>query len=238
MTEVASLPRRLFAEVLGTTLLLAAIVGSGIMAQRLSPADGGVQLLESVLAIGFALFALIVTLGPVSGAHFNPIVTLADAWFGGTDRRDIAPYLVAQVVGACLGTMLANMMFGLAAVQVSSHVRDANGMLLSEIVATFGLLVVIFGLVRSSRSQWVAAAVACYIVAACWFTESTSFANPAVAVARTLTDTFAGIAPQSVPGFVLAECAGAALAVIAVLVLWPTPSSEGGVAIDVHREAR
>ena len=238
MTEVASLPRRLFAEVLGTALLLAVIVGSGIMAQRLSPTDVGVELLESVLAIGFVLFALIVTLGPVSGAHFNPIITLADAWFGGTDRRDIAPYLVAQVVGACLGTMLANLMFGLAAVQVSSHVRDGSGMLLSEVVATFGLLMVVFGLVRSNRSQWVGAAVASYIVGACWFTQSTSFANPAVAVARTLTDTFAGIAPQSVPAFVLGECAGAVLGVIAVLVLWPTPSSERGVAIDVHREAR
>ena len=238
MTEVASLPRRLFAEVLGTALLLAVIVGSGIMAQRLSPTDVGVELLESVLAIGFVLFALIVTLGPVSGAHFNPIVTLVDAWFGGTDRRDIAPYLAAQVVGACLGTMLANLMFGLSAVQVSSHVRDGSGMLLSEVVATFGLLMVVFGLVRSNRSQWVGAAVACYIVGACWFTQSTSFANPAVAVARTLTDTFAGIAPQSVPAFVLGECAGAVLAVLAVLVLWPTPSSERGVAIDVHREAR
>ena len=233
-----SLARRLFAEMLGTTLLVAAVVGSGIMAQRLSPNDTGLALLENAVATGGVLLVLIATLGPISGGHFNPVVTAVDAWFGGIDRRDIAPYLVAQILGACAGAVLANLMFGLAAVSVSQHDRSGPGILLSEVIATFGLLWVILGLVRAGRSSWVAASVAAYIVGAYWFTASTSFANPAVTVGRTLSNTFAGIAPASVPGFVVAQCVGALLAVLATVVLWPRHSPSGAVAIDVHEESR
>lgn len=234
-----SLPRRLFAEALGTMLLVAAVVGSGIMAQRLSPNDTGLALLENALATGGVLFVLIATLGPISGAHFNPVVTAADAWFGGIDRRDAVPYVVAQVLGACAGAMLANLMFGLSVVNVSQHDRTGSGILLSEVVATFGLLLVILGLVRAARSTWVAAAVAAYIVGAYFFTASTSFANPAVTVGRTLSNTFAGIAPSSASWFVVAQFIGAVLGVAATLVLWPRHvSSSRAVAIDIQEETR
>ncbi len=233
-----SLPRRLFAEALGTALLVAAVVGSGIMAQRLSPGDTGLALLENALATGGVLFVLIATLGPISGAHFNPVVTAVDAWFGGIDRRDVAPYVAVQILGACAGAILANLMFGLSAVSVSQHERSGSGIWLSEVVATFGLLLVILGLVRAGRSSWIAAAVAAYIVGAYWFTASTSFANPAVTIGRTLSDTFAGISPSSVPGFVVAQCVGGAVAVVATVVLWPRHSPEGAVAMDVHAENR
>lgn len=232
------LGRRVLAEGLGTALLVAAVVGSGIMAEALAGGNVAIALLANTVATAGALFALIATLGPVSGAQFNPVVTLADAWFGGTRWRDVAPYVVAQVVGACVGAILANLMFGLSAVSVSTHERSGAGVLLSEVIATLGLLVVIFGLVRSGRSSWVAAAVACYIAGAYWFTASTSFANPAVTVGRSLSDTFAGIAPASVPGFILAQCAGAVLAVAVVSVLWPRPASATAVAIDVQPEER
>jgi glycerol uptake facilitator-like aquaporin len=235
---VVSLPRRLFAEALGTALLVAAVVGSGIMAQRLSPTDTGLALLENALATGGVLFVLIAMLGPISGAHFNPVVTAVDAWFGGIDRRDALPYVVVQILGACAGAMLANLMFGLSAVSVSQHARTGSGVLLSEVVATFGLLLVILGLVRAGRSAWIAAAVAAYIVGAYWFTASTSFANPAVTIGRTLSDTFAGIAPTSVPGFIVAQCVGGVIAVLATVVLWPRHSPEGAVAMDVHAEVR
>jgi arsenate reductase len=234
----APLPRRLLAEGLGTALLVAAVVGSGIMAQRLSPTDTGLALLENAIATGGALVVLIATLGPVSGAHFNPVVSAVDAWFGGIDRRDVGPYMSVQVVGACAGAVLANLMFGLSAVSVSQHDRSGPGILLSEVVATFGLLLVIVGLVRGGRSTWVAPAVASYIVAAYWFTASTSFANPAVTVGRTLSDTFAGIAPANVPGFVVAQCVGAAFAAVVALVLWPRHAEGAAVAIDVHDETR
>ena len=238
MDARSDIPRRLFAEFLGTAILVAAVVGSGIMAQRLSPSDIGLQLLENAIATGGILFILIATLGPVSGAQFNPVVTAADAWFGGLPKRDALPYMAAQVVGACAGAILANLMFGLAAVNISTHVRSGSSTLLSEVVATFGLLLVIFGLVRGGRSTWIPAAVASYIVGAYWFTSSTSFANPAVTIGRTLSDTFAGIAPVSVPGFVVAQCIGAAVAVAAVIVLWPHPSSEPVTAVDVLAEQR
>jgi arsenate reductase len=238
MSMPASLGRRLFAELLGTALLVAAVVGSGIMAQRLSPNDVGLALLENAIATGGVLFVLIAVLGPISGAQFNPVVTVADAWFGGVAKRDIAPYVAAQVIGACLGAIIANLMFGLAAVNVSTHVRDGSSTLFSEVVATFGLLLVIFGLVRGGRSTWIPAAVASYIVGAYWFTASTSFANPAVTIGRTLSDTFAGIAPASVPGFVVAQCLGAVVAVGAVIVLWPRPALDHATAIDVVSESR
>jgi glycerol uptake facilitator-like aquaporin len=234
----ASLPRRLLAEALGTCLLVATVVGSGIMAQRLSPNDTGLELLENAIATGGVLFVLIAVFGPLSGAHFNPVVTAVDAWFGGIDRRDVAPYMAVQVIGACAGAVLANLMFGLSAVSLSQHERTGWGIWLAEVVATFGLLLVILGLVRTGRSTWIAASVAAYIVGAYWFTSSTSFANPAVSVGRMLSDTFAGIAPASVPGFLIAQCVGAIIAVLVVIVLWPKHSPAGAVAMDVHKETR
>jgi glycerol uptake facilitator-like aquaporin len=236
--EVVPLGRRLLAEALGTALLVATVVGSGIAAQRLSPDDVGLQLLENALATGAVLVVLIALLGPVSGAHLNPVVSGIDAWFGGLRGREVAPYVVAQVLGACVGAIVANLMFGVGAVTVSTTERTGSALWFSEVVATFGLLLVILGLVRGGRSTWVAPAVASYIVAAYWFTASTSFANPAVTVGRTLSDTFAGIAPASVPSFVLAQVLGAAIAAGVALVLWPRPSTAEAVAIDVVAESR
>lgn len=235
---VAPIRHRLFAEFLGTMLLVAAVVGSGIMAQRLSPHDTGLALLENAVATGGVLVVLIATLGPVSGAHFNPVVTLVDSWFGGIPGREVAPYIVCQVAGACAGAMLANLMFGLSAVSVSTHDRSGSGIWLSEVVATFGLLLLILGLVRGGRSEWIAPGVAAYIIGAYWFTASTSFANPAVTIGRTLSDTFAGIAPASVPGFVVAQLIGGAVAIGATLLLWPRHSTRRPVAIDVVQETR
>ena len=234
----APLISRLLAEGLGSALLVATVVGSGIAAQRLSPTDTGLALLENAIATGAVLFVLISVLGTVSGAHFNPVVTGVESWLGGLSRRDVAPYVVVQVVGACGGAILANLMFGLSAVSVSEHVREGSGILLSEVVATFGLVLVILGLVRGGRSALVAPAVAAYITGAYWFTASTSFANPAVTIGRTLSDTFAGIAPVSVPGFVLAQVLGGVLATVVALVLWPHPSRKHAVAGDVHDETR
>ncbi len=233
-----SLARRLLAEFLGTAVLVATVVGSGIMAQRLSPGDTGLELLENAIATGGILVVLIATLGPVSGAHFNPVVTAIDAWFGGIDRRDIVPYWIVQIAGACGGAILANLMFGLSAVTIAQDHRTGSGIWLSEVVATCGLLLVIFGLVRGGRSNWVAPSVAVYIVGAYWFTASTSFANPAVTIGRTLSNTFAGIAPASVPGFVMAQILGALLAGLLVTVLWPHHSLVAAVAIDVREETR
>jgi glycerol uptake facilitator-like aquaporin len=238
VSEAAPLGRRLFAEALGTALLVATVVGSGIAAQRLSPDDVGLQLLENALATGAVLVVLIALLGPVSGAHFNPVVSAVDAWFGGLRGREVAPYVVAQVLGACAGAIVANLMFGVGAVTVSTTERTGSALWFSEVVATFGLLLVILGLVRGGRSAWVAPAVAAYIVAAYWFTASTSFANPAVTVGRTLSDTFAGIAPSSVPPFVLAQVVGAAIAAGVALVLWPRPAAADPVALDVVAETR
>lgn len=232
------LGRRLFAEGLGTLLLVATVVGSGIAAASLSPGNVGLQLLENAIATGAVLFVLIATLGPVSGAHFNPVVSGIEAFLGGLPRRDLVPYLVVQVIGACLGAILANLMFGLAAVSISTHERTGSALWLSEVVATFGLLLVILGLVRAGRSSWIPAAVASYIVGAYWFTASTSFANPAVTVGRTLSDTFAGIAPSSVPMFVVAQVLGGALATVVALGLWAREVPGDAVAIDVQPETR
>jgi arsenate reductase len=207
------LGRRATAEALGTALLVAIVVGSGIAAQRLSPDDVGLQLLENSVATGAGLVALILALGPVSGAHFNPVVTLADRVLGGTTTVDAAVYVVAQVGGACAGAVVANLMFDLPAVTFSTHVRSSSGLWLGEVVATFGLLLVILGVVRAGRASAAAFAVGGYITAAYWFTSSTSFANPAVTIGRSLTDTFAGIAPENVPAFVVAQVVGALLAI-------------------------
>jgi glycerol uptake facilitator-like aquaporin len=215
------LARKATAEALGTAFLVAVVVGSGIMAQRLSPHDVGLQLLENSIATGAGLVALILAFGPVSGAHFNPVVTLADRLLGGVDNLQAVVYVVAQIIGGCIGCMVANVMFSLAAVNISTHTRTGGGLWLGEVVATLGLLLVILGVVRSDRAGYAPFAVGAYIAAAYWFTSSTSFANPAVTVARTLSDTFAGIAPSSVPAFVVAQILGALLAVGLALVLFP-----------------
>jgi len=221
------LPRRILAEFVGTAFLVAAVIGSGIAAARLSPHDVGLQLFENAAATAAALVWLILTLGPVSGAHLNPVVTLADWLFGGGSGRDAAAYCGAQVAGGAAGAALANVMFSLPVVELSHTHRSGGDLWLAEVVATFGLLLVIFGLMRSGRPSFVAFAVAAYIGGAYFFTSSTSFANPAVTLARTLSDTFAGIAPSSVPAFVGAQLVGAALAFVTVKVLYPAPTLEG-----------
>jgi arsenate reductase len=230
--------RRLTAEALGTGLLVAAVVGSGIAAQRLSPGNVGLQLLENSTATAGALLALILAFGSVSGAHFNPVVSIADRVFGGLSTRDTVGYIGAQVVGGCLGAMAANVMFGIAAVDVSTKERSGGGLWFAEVVATFGLLIVIFGVVRSGRASLAPFAVAGYIAAAYWFTSSTSFANPAVTIARTLSDTFAGIAPSSVPAFVVAQLMGAALAIAAAWLLYPDLPADAVVVPHDDAEAR
>ena len=209
----ASLARRATAEAVGTALLAAIVVGSGIAASRLSP-DLGLQLLVNSLATGAGLVALILAFGSISGAHLNPIVTMADRMLGGMSSRDAGVYAVVQVIGACVGTIVANLMFDLPAISISTNDRASGAHWLGEVVAAFGLLLVVLGVVRAGRATATAFAVGGYIAAAYWFTSSTSFANPAVTIARTLTDTFAGIAPEAVPGFVLAQVLGAILAVV------------------------
>ncbi len=212
--------RKAFAELIGSAFLAATVVGSGIAAQRLSPDDVGLQLLENALITGAVLVALILALGPVSAA-FNPVVTLAERFFGAITTGAAALFIAAQVVGCCLGVIVANLMFELDPVLLSTRERSTGALWLGEVVATFGLLVVIFGVVRSGRATHVAYAVGAYITAAYWFTSSTSFANPAITIGRTLSDTFAGIEPASAPLFVLMQLVGGALAVGAVLMLYP-----------------
>jgi arsenate reductase len=215
------LARRLIAEALGTGLLVLAVVGSGIMASRLSPDDTGLQLLENAAATAGALVALIWTLGSVSGAHLNPVVTLLDRAFGGIATRDVGPYVAAQIAGGCLGAIVANLMFELPAVDPSTQVRSSGALWLSEVVASVGLLLVIHGCVRAGRADVVAIAVGVWIGGAYFFTSSTSFANPAVTVARTLSDSFAGIAPSSVPMFIVMQIIGAVVAFILIRFLYP-----------------
>jgi glycerol uptake facilitator-like aquaporin len=215
------LSRRLVAEALGTGLLIIAVVGSGIMASRLSPQDTGLQLLENAAATAGALVALIWMLGAVSGAHFNPAVTLVDRGFGAITTRDTGLYLVAQVLGGCLGAIVANVMFELPAIDWSTKDRSSAALWLSEVVATAGLVLVIHGCVRSGRANVVAVAVGVWIGGAYFFTSSTSFANPAVTIARTLSDTFAGIAPSSAPMFIVMQLAGAAVAYALIRFLYP-----------------
>ncbi len=219
------LTRRLVAEGLGTGLLIVAVIGSGIMAQRLST-DIGLQLLENSLATAGALVGLILMFGAVSGAHFNPVVTLLDRLQGSISTRDTGCYIVAQVIGACLGAMLANIMFELPAINVSTHDRSSPALWISEIVATVTLLLVIQGCVRSGRAAVVPFAVAAWIGGAYWFTSSTSFANPAVTIARMLSDTFAGIAPASAPMFIVMQFVGVAIAFGLVRLLYPNAQPE------------
>jgi arsenate reductase len=215
------LARRALAELVGTALLVTVVVGSGIMAVRLSPDDTGLQLLQNSTATVFGLAALILIFGPVSGAHFNPVVTAADCLLQGRPLRDLAAYVPAQAAGAIGGAVLANLMFDLPAVTTSQHDRGQAHLWLGEVVATLGLVVLIFSLVRTQRTALAAPAVGAYIGAAYWFTSSTSFANPAVTLGRAFSDTFAGIAPASVPGFVLAQLVGAAIGAALVPAFYP-----------------
>jgi glycerol uptake facilitator-like aquaporin len=215
--------RRSVAEFVGTALLVAVVVGSGIAAQRLSPDDVGLQLLENAAATAAGLVAIILAIGPVSGAHINPVVSMADAFLGGLGWREVAAYVPAQIAGGVGGSVLANLMFSLPAVEWSTKVRSGNGLLLAESVATLGLLLVIFGVVRSGRASVVPFAVGAYIGAAYWFTASTSFANPAVTIGRAFTNTFAGIKPSSVLPFVALQLVGGGIAVALIRYLYPTP---------------
>src|ERR1043165_206329 len=218
------LPRRVVAEALGTAMLLAAIVGSGIMGERLAAGNNAIALLANTLATGAALVALILTFGPISGGHFNPGVTVADAWQRGIAWREVPPYIFAQIAGAFVGVATAHLMFGLPLFFASRHARSGSSQVFSEFVATFGLLAVIWGCVRF-RSSAVPFAVAAYITAAYWFTASTSFANPAVTLARSMSDTFAGISPVDVPAFILAQLDGADARERVATWLWPQPAA-------------
>lgn len=218
-----SLRRRAASEAVGTAMLLAAVVGSGIMGERLAGGNVAIALLANTVATGAALVALILTFGPISGAHFNPAVTVADASQGGLAWSAVPIYVVAQVVGAFAGVAIAHVMFGEPLFTASRHARDGLPQLVSEFVATFGLLAVIWGCVRS-RADMVPFAVAAYITAAYWFTASTSFANPAVTMARAATDTFAGIRPADAPGFIIAQLAGGGAATALFRWLLPPPA--------------
>jgi len=229
--------RRAAAEFLGTGLLVTLVVGSGIMAQGLSPSDIGLELLENSTATALGLTVLILIFAPVSGAHFNPVVTLADYLLnrrapGGLGPREAALYIPAQIAGGIGGTVLANLMFALPAATASTHDRSAGHLRLGEIVATAGLILLIFALGRTGRGHYGPAAVGAYIGAAYWFTSSTSFANPAVTIARAFTNTFAGIKPSSVPGFILAQLAGAAIGIALIALLYPADPAPAPVDVD------
>ncbi len=215
------LARRLLAEFLGSAFLAAAVIGSGIAAAKLSPGDTGLQLFENAAATAAALYTIILMFGPVSGAHFNPVVSLVDASFGGLRWREALAYIPAQVFGCIAGAITANAMFALAAVSISAKHRASEAHLLSEIIATLGLLLVIFALARTRRGFMTPAAVGAYIGAAYFFTSSTSFANPAITVGRMFSDTFAGIAPASVPAFVVAQLVGGLIAIGVIRLLYP-----------------
>src|SRR4051812_22592193 len=219
--EDPPLRRRLLAEFLGSAFLAALVIGSGIAAQQLSPPDTGLALLENAAATAAGLFAIILMFGPVSGGRFNPVVSLIDAAFGGLARRDAVGYAAVQTAGCIAGAVLANAMFAVAAVSISTTHRASPSHLLGEVVATFGLVLIIFSLARPGRAATAPAAVGAYIGAAYWFTSSTSFANPAISVGRIFSDTFAGIAPPSVPGFVVAQLVGGLVAIGVVRALYP-----------------
>lgn len=222
--QVTDLRRMALAELLGTAFLVMAVVGSGIMASRLSPHDTGLQLLENSIATGAALVALILMLGPVSAA-FNPVVTVLEVLLEGLSRRTAVVLVASQILGGVLGAVAANLAFGLHAVTIATHDRHGGGVWFAEGVATFGLMLVIFGVSRNGRVASIAYAVGAYIAAAYWFTSSTSFANPAVTIARIFSDTFAGISPGSAPMFVLMQLLGGAAALVVVPLLWPATST-------------
>jgi glycerol uptake facilitator-like aquaporin len=231
--------RRLTAEFAGSAFLAAVVIGSGIAAVSLSPGDTGLELLENAAATAAGLFAIILMFGPVSGGHFNPVVSFADAAFGGLRWRDAAAYLPAQVAGCVFGAVIANLMFTQAAVSISVKDRATPAHFLSEIVATLGLLLVIFALARSGRSRSAPAAVGAYIGSAYFFTSSTSFANPAITIGRMFSDTFAGIAPSSAPSFIAAQVIGGVLAVIVIRALYPrlTPAEAADIIVPHLRDS-
>ncbi len=228
--------RRLLAELLGSAFLAAVVIGSGIAAQRLSPGATGLELLENAAATAAGLFAIILMFGPVSGGHFNPVVSFADAAFGGLRWRDAAAYPAAQVAGCAGGAVVANLMFARAAISISAKHRATPAHFLSEVVATLGLILVIFALDRSGRGRTAPAAVGAYIGAAYFFTSSTSFANPAITIGRMFSATFAGIAPASAPVFIAAQIIGGALAVAVIKALYPdvTPAGAAGAVVPRH----
>ena len=234
----ASRSRRLFAEFLGSAFLAMIVIGSGIAAQQLSPGDVGLQLFENAAATAAGLFVIILIFGPVSGGHFNPVVSLVDAAFGGLKWRDAVAYIPAQVAGCIAGAIAANAMFALAAVSISTKHRASEAHLFSEVIATLGLLLVIFSLARTRRGNMAPAAVGAYIGAAYFFTSSTSFANPAISVGRMFSDTFAGIAPAAVPSFIVAQLAGGLVAIATLRILYPdiTPDEAAEVMVP-HGES-
>ena len=236
----ASLSRRLLAEFVGTAMLVAIVVGSGIAAAQLSADDVGLQLLESSIATAFGLTALILMLGPASGAHFNPVVTAADWLLGrragtGISGGHLGGYAVAQIAGGIAGAVLANVMFDHQAWEISTRDRMSLGHFVGEVVATAGLIAVIFALARTGQAAWSAAAVGAYIGAAYWFTSSTSFANPAVTVGRIFSDTFAGIAPASAPGFIAAQIIGALVGLALVVALYPDAARSADDVVVPHQ---
>jgi arsenate reductase len=235
VSEVA-LWRRLLAELLGSAFLAALVIGSGIAAQRLSPGQTGLELLENAAATAAGLFAIILMFGPVSGAHFNPVVSFADAAFGGLRWRDAAAYLPVQAAGCIGGAVAANLMFAGAAVSISAKHRATGAHFLSEVIATLGLILVIFALARSGRSRSAPAAVGAYIGAAYFFTSSASFANPAITIGRMFSNSFAGIAPSSAPAYIGAQIIGGALAVAVIKALYPrlTPEQAAGIIVPHH----
>ena len=231
-----ALPRRLLAEFLGSTFLAAAVIGSGIAAARLSPGDTGLELLENAAATAAGLFAIILMFGPVSGGHFNPVVSLVDAAFGGVRWRDALAYLPAQVAGCIAGAIAANLMFSEATVSISVKHRASGGHFLSEVIATIGLLLVIFALARSHRGAAAPAGVGAYIGAAYFFTSSTSFANPAITVGRMFSNSFAGIAPRSAPAFVLAQLLGGAAGYLVIRALYPDVTPDEAAEVVLPRD--
>jgi arsenate reductase len=233
----ALLWRPLLAESMGSAFLAAIVVGSGIAAQQLSPGNIGLELLENAAATAAGLYAIILIFGPVSGAHFNPVVSFVDAAFGGLRWRTAAAYLPAQVAGCVTGTIVANVMYGHAAISISTHHRVTGGHLLGEVIATLGLLLVIFALTRTHRGASAAAAVGAYIGAAYFFTSSASFANPAITIGRTFSNSFAGIAPASVPAYIAAQVIGGAVAIAAIKALYPalTPADAAEIVVPHPR---
>ena len=232
--------RRLTAEFLGSAFLAAVVIGSGIAAQRLSPGQTGLELLENATVTAAGLFTIILMFGPVSGGHFNPVVSFTDAAFGGLSWRDAAAYLPAQVAGCTAGAVAANLMFALPAVTLSAKHRASAAHFLSEVIATLGLLLVIFALARSGRSRSAPAAVGAYIGAAYWFTSSASFANPAITIGRMFSDSFAGIAPSSVPLFIAAQITGGILAIGVIKALYPaiTPADAADIIVPHNSAGR
>jgi arsenate reductase len=234
------LSRRLLAELLGSTFLAALVIGSGIAAQQLSPNDTGLELFENAAATAAGLYAIILMFGPVSGGHFNPVVSFVDAHFGGISWRDALAYLPAQIAGCILGAVVANGMFALSAISISAHHRATPAHLLGEVVATLGLMLVIFALARTRRATITPAAVGAYIGAAYFFTSSASFANPAISIGRMFSNTFAGIAPASVPSYIVAQAIGGAFAILALRTLYPdvTPADAATVLVPHGADGR